>query len=274
MVPWTEALDRGVDLAGVFSFRRVAEAAALVLLCAPPAPAQTIRGRVVDSVSGEPVTLAYVGLLTDGQDLAVAALAGSDGDFTLRAPSAGSYFLYVARTGYRPLIEGVFELGADGVLEIRVGLKAVPIALEPLVVVAERDKSPLERVGFYERAGLGLGRFLIREEIERTAIDKLADAFRNIPRLHVITPPLLGFRAMQNPELRIQRGSESCSPTLYVDGAIVAFGGRSGRPVRPDDYASPGDVEAIEVYLGPSQVPIQFEAIDGCGVVLIWTRIR
>ncbi len=260
---------------GPCSFRRVAAAGALALLFAPSAGAQTVRGRVIDSVSGDPITLAYVGLLTEGQNLAVAALASTDGRFTLRAPIGGSYFLYVARTGYRSLMEGVFELGDDGVFEMQVGLKPVPIAIEPLLVVAERDKTLLERVGFYERAALGSGHYLIREQIERTAIDKVTDAFRNIPRLQVVaTRPLLGSGAMQNPELRVQRGSGSCSPTLYLDGAIVAFGGRSGPAVRPDDYLVPGDIEAIELYLGASQVPVQFNAIDDCGVVLIWTRIR
>ena len=54
---------------------------------------------------------------------------------------------------------------------------------------------------------------------------------------------------------------------------IVAQGGSARRrPVRPDDWVVPEDVEAVEVYPGPASVPIQFQALAECGVLLIWTR--
>ncbi len=250
---------------------------------APIAEAQVIRGTIRDARTSEPVMLAYVGLLAPGRELVVAGLADRYGGFSLHAPTAGSYFLYVARMGYKSVVDGLFEVGEDGVFELQVGLTPAAIDLEDLVVEAEERKSKLELVGFLERAAIGRGTFLIGEDIQAIALDKITDAFRNIPGLNVITTrPLVGAESMRNPEIRIRRGGGECSPTLYVDGAIMALGSqrpesgpdRIQRGVRPDDFVTPASVEAVEIYVRPSETPLQYEARGRCGVVLIWTYVR
>ena len=243
----------------------------------PISQAQVIRGTVRDARTAEPVMLAYVGLLAPGRELVVAGLADRYGSFSLNAPAAGSYFLYVARMGYKSVIDGLFQVGEDGVFELQVGLTRAAVELEDLVVEAEEQRSKLELVGFMERAAIGRGTFLIGEDIQAIALDKITDAFRNIPGLDVVTArPFVGPEAMRNPEIRIRRGGGECSPTLYVDGAIMALGiqrPESG-PVRPDDFVMPASVEAVEIYVRPSETPIQYEAMGRCGVVLIWTYTR
>lgn len=246
---------------------------ALLAGLAEAASCQMLRGTVLDAGSGEPVVLAYVGLLAEGRELVVADLADVGGSFTLEAPSAGSYFLYVSRTGYETLMEGLFELGADGSLDLRVGLKPKPVELDPVSVEARRSVSPLERAGFYDRVLTGQGTFLNREDIERGSVELVADVFRNIPRVEIDTRrPLTGFAAMQYPAIVMRRGAEPCAPTLYVDRSVVATG--VAGPVRPDEYVRPIDIEAIEVYPRATQVPVEFDPISGCGVIVIWTRVR
>ena len=250
--------------------------AALLLAVALSAPAagQTLRGTVLDAATGEPVMLAYVGLLAEGRDMVVAALANSSGDFILEAPSSGSYFLYVSRAGYETLMDGLFEVGEDGVMDMRVGLTPSPIPIEPLVVESERDVSPLEAVGFYERAAIGNGRFMLAEEIERVAVERVTDAMLGIPGLQIDErrPMVGGPEVMQPPALVVTRGTRRCSPTLYVDGAMVASGALG--PVRPDEYVIPREVEALEIYVRIAEAPLEFAAVDDCGVVLIWTKRR
>ena len=243
----------------------------------PISQAQVIRGTVRDARTAEPVMLAYVGLLAPGRELVVAGLADRYGSFSLNAPAAGSYFLYVARMGYKSVIDGLFQVGEDGVFELQVGLTRAAVELEDLVVEAEEQRSKLELVGFMERAAIGRGTFLIGEDIQAIALDKITDAFRNIPGLDVVTArPFVGPEAMRNPEIRIRRGGGECSPTLYVDGAIMAIGSQrpESGPVRPDDFVMPASVEAVEIYVRPSETPIQYEAMGRCGVVLIWTYTR
>ncbi|MEM7416279.1 MAG: carboxypeptidase-like regulatory domain-containing protein [Gemmatimonadota bacterium] len=250
--------------------------ALLAVSMASAVEAQTLRGRVVDSETGEPVQLAYVGLLQEGRDMVVAALAGTGGEFEITAPEAGGYFLYISRTGYETLMDGVFDLGDGGVFDLQVGLRPAPIALEESLVVesARQDVSPLEANGFYDRAIMGQGTLLIREQIQRLAIDKVTDAFRNIPRIEIDqSRPLTGSPdVMANPAIWNWRGGRKCSPTLYVDRHVVAAGGTM--TVRPDDYMTPSEVEAIEIYTRSSEVPVGFDEISNCGVVLVWTRLR
>jgi len=264
-------------------FSRVTGTAATIAIClmavvplsAAPLAAQTLRGRIVDTESGEPVMLAYVGLLAEGQEMVVAALANTAGEFEVTAPEEGGYFLYVSRTGYETLMDGVFDLGDGGVFDLQVGLKPTPIVLDELVVETRgRSLNPLEQNGFYDRAIMGFGTMLIREEIERRAIDNITDVFRNIPRLTIDeSRPLTGSPDIfQNPAVWIQRGSRRCSPTLYIDRHVVDPGGT--RAVRPADYMIPAEVEAIEIYTRSSEVPLGFDELTSCGVILVWTRVR
>jgi hypothetical protein len=132
----------------------------------------------------------------------------------------------------------------------------------------------LERNGFYDRAISGRGTFLIREQIERVAIDRISDALRQIPRLDIDTSrPLIGSPdVMQSPAIWVWRAGQQCSPTVYVDRHVIASG--ASGPVRLDDYVTAPEVDAIEVYTRSSEVPVGFDEINNCGVILIWTRTR
>lgn len=267
------------------TYARIRTAALLLWLAfglgAPPkVQGQVIRGMVRDTESGEPVSLAYVGLLAPGRELVVATLADVDGAFSVRAPEEGAYFLYVTRTGYQALLDGLFELGDDGLIELEVGVRPAPLPIAPVAVEIASTGRDLSAVGFYERRELGLGHFLGREEIERVGVGDLTDAFVGIPGLRVVTPvtSLVAPTGVMNPEILVQRGGAFCSPTLFVDGSVVALGARSRgsreSEVRPGDFVDPSEVEAVEIYTRPADTPPQFESASGCGVLLVWTRNR
>lgn len=245
----------------------------MALVRSEPAAGQTLKGTILDAVTGEPVMLAQVSLLEEGRREVAADLASLGGDFELQAPRRGVYFLYVRRDGYETLLDGLFELGADGVVEVRVGLTPEPIELEAVDVMADRTMTPLERSGFYDRVLTAPGVFLSREDIERAGSSKVSDVFQRVPRVEVdATRPLTGPDVMQNPSIYMRRGTEPCFPTLYIDRHIVA-NGLTG-PVRPDDWVNSGEIEAIEIYARASQAPPEFDPVGDCGVVLIWTRVR
>ena len=64
------------------------------------------------------------------------------------------------------------------------------------------------------------------------------------------------------------RRAGACPMAVYVDGAYTT--------VRNVDELVLEDVEAVEVYRGPSEVPLQFSppAYDRtCGALLVWSRI-
>lgn len=238
-----------------------------------PGAAQTVRGTVVDADTGNPVSLAYVGLLAEDRDVVVADLADDGGAFTLTAPEGGEYFLYVRGSGYETLMDGLFELGRNGVFEVRVGLTPEPIELEAVSVDARRSVSRLEASGFYDRVVTAPGHFLSRDDVTRVGGSLISEVLRSVPHVQIdASRPLIGPNAMQRASIVMRRGTGRCSPTLYIDRHVVATG--AVEPVRPDEYVSPSEVEAMEIYTSASDVPVEFDAINDCGVILIWTRIR
>ncbi|MBK92622.1 MAG: hypothetical protein CME27_09330 [Gemmatimonadetes bacterium] len=235
---------------------------------------QTLRGRILDSETRDPVRLAYVGLLTEGESMAVATLADTAGFFEITAPDPGPYFVYISRSGYETIMDGVFELGYKAELDVRIGMKPLPIELDEVLVEIERGTADfLERNGFYERAITGRGVLMLREDIERFAINRVSDVMRRIPLLDIDdSRPLAGPESFRNPEIRVVRNGQYCSPTLYIDRNLVNSGSLGS--VRPDDYVSVVEIDAIEVYARSSEVPVGFDEINNCGVILIWTRTR
>ena len=240
-----------------------------LLLRPDAAGAQHAEGVVRDE-TGVPISHVYVTLLDEAQKLAAAALTVKDGSFTIHAPSSGAYHLRVARIGYRTLVDGPYRITRGDPLEVSVVMHPLPLGLEPLEVTVEGGVARLAAVGYYERKEAGFGHFVEREEIHRTGPMRLTDVLRRLPRVFVSQSPAGGL----NPALLLRGGGAGpCSPTLYVDGVVVAQGGGARwRPVRPDDWVVPEDVEAVEVYPGPASVPVRFQALAECGVLLIWTR--
>lgn len=248
-------------------------ALAVLSLVADPGTGQTVRGTIVDADTGDPVMLAYVGLLTEDRDVVVADLADGGGTFTLTAPDAGEYFLYVRGSGYETVMDGLFELGRNGVFEVRVGLTPQPIELASVSVDARRSVSRLEASGFYDRVLTAPGHFLGRDDVTRVGGSLISEVLRSVPHLQIdASRPLTGPDAMRGASVIMRRATGRCSPTLYIDRHVVATGALE--PVRPDEYVSPSEVEAVEVYTSASDVPVEFDAINDCGVILIWTRIR
>jgi hypothetical protein len=40
-----------------------------------------------------------------------------------------------------------------------------------------------------------------------------------------------------------------------------------------DQFLRPDDIEAVEVYKSPSEVPVQYQGRNGsCGTILVWTK--
>ena len=71
--------------------------AALTAVAAAPAMAQTVRGTVLDTLSGVPVGSGFV-VLIDSEGAEVGrTLSRADGHFSLRAPSLGERFIKILR---------------------------------------------------------------------------------------------------------------------------------------------------------------------------------
>ena len=64
-----------------------------------------------------------------------------------------------------------------------------------------------------------------------------------------------------------------CPYRVFLDGVLVVSDAFKDDANWARDLVRPDDVEAIEVYSRPSEIPVQYGgAQGGCGVVLLWTK--
>lgn len=255
-----------------FSPRRLSWILFLNVLILPVFPihsrAQIVQGWILDTWAGQPVQMAEVSLLTeDGVEVGT-ALSDTLGFFRLAVTEPGSYLLRAERMGYVPLTDGPLEVKADDVVEVEVRVSVSPVALDSLTVVARRRASTLsgERVplleaqGFYDRMREGGGHFIDRSYIEkRPSARNVADLLVGIPGV-TVSGDGVSLRGM--PTLY------GCEVAVYMDGVSMETTAWKW----PKEVQAM-DVEAIEVYTRPSQVPTRWSsAANGCGVIVIWTR--
>lgn len=251
---------------------------ALVLLATPLA-AQTVRGRVIDAATGEGVAQAQVQAVTvSGDNDAGRARTGPDGAFTLPLRAAGTVRIRAARAGYQTTVTGELPVGVRETVEVTVRVSSAALAMDPLTVTARVEppkRRNLELNGFYQREGSGLGEYLRREDFENRANQNLAQVISRVPGTaiqYLGSKQYIYFPRNGRPSLRQTfRGppANACLPRLFVDGTRVTYDANNDI----NSVVNPGQVEAIEVFRGPSEIPVQYNDNNSmCGVILIWTR--
>ena len=115
----------------------------------------------------------------------------------------------------------------------------------------------------WERRSRGFGHFVTRAEIEARRTSNFADLVRGLPSVNIVM--MNGRHAVR---FKRYSGARDCPPQYWVDGMRIEQGS-------PDEF-TPEDVEAIEVYGGPSTIPVQFAQRPfsyTCGAIIIWTRL-
>lgn len=197
-----------------------------------------LRGVVMDS-GGAPLAGARVAV-GSGVDAAVTDAAGS---FALNGLEYGTQTLVVRRLGYLPA-EVVVHLTRDAPREVVVQLGRYVPVLEEVLIEARRDFG-LQLVGFTSRERTGLGRYLSPTDLARRSAYNVSDYLRHLP------PPRAGALG------------RACT-TYWVDG--MRFPGNA------DDFLSPNEVAAIEVYSRVYAPPEFTSGFDNCRVVVIWTK--
>ena len=245
----------------IIPFRVVPVALAAAL--AAPLSAQTIRGKVVDARTGEAVPQAAVVALTSAGRGAGQARTGADGKFSLPVRAPGETRLRVDRTGYRQTLTDLMPVAARETISVEVSVSAAPLTIAPLRVTARVEpprRRSLELSGFYDREKRGFGRFVRREEIERHGDYSLANVLSRVPGVAI--------RYVRVKEY-IYFIRSRCSPHVYLDGVRMIV----GRGEDINAVVSTFQVEAIEVYQSPIEIPVEYNRGRGaCGVILIWTK--
>lgn len=219
----------------------------------PPTPTASLRGSVRDS-SGAPIGFASIFVA------GIRGIADSSGRFHFFNLAPGSTSIFVRRLGFTPqriaftLVEG----RADSIHLI---LTTLPFELAGI----NTEAPTFGRMADFERHRVnGQGIYLDRAELEKRRTPRLSDVLRRVPGVRIVTD-----RAGRT-LLRMGRSSmgRDCPPEFWIDGVRAQFLGVDDVPV--------SDIEALEVYRGPSGLPPEFNSRftnAQCGAIIIWTRV-
>ena len=193
----------------------------------------------------------------------------------------GPYVVRVMTVGYAPLEERL-ELTMAGAFELPLLLVAAGGAQPLPTVLRTARRSPVP--GLDARRATARGHVFDRNAIDSLAPRRTSDLLRRVPSVR-----LVGSGSGFVPRTRRSSGMGDCPMSVYLDGVQVddergappappigqsARGGRAAPPSVIDGI--PVELlEAVEVYVGASEIPSQFNQVGGsCGVIALWTRAR
>ncbi len=208
---------------------------------------------------------------------------------------AGTDTIDVRQLGYAPQAAQIV-LTAGATRSVLFGIAQRAHAL-PTVTVRAKRKNAVPNAGFADRQKRGFGAFITRKDIEQQQPSRSSDLLRHVAGIQ-LRPTGAGY------EIAMARMPVRCKVRVFLDGvplpteesefgpasargSLVSSKDQSGRqeqeriPANPNvevpgfviDQLQPEQIEAIEVYRGPAEVPAEFN-ISGadCGVVVIWMR--
>ncbi len=227
------------------------------------ATAQTIRGRLLEFQSDEPIALGHVVMVSAAGDSVSAALTDEAGFFEVTAGEAGSYLLEAAALGYKATRVGLFELGGGGEMSVEFRLWPAPLSIAGVMVESLVEAPELVRNGFYRRMQSGVGTYFSPADVADATATRAIDMIQGLSGVRMRIDPVDGERLL----LRGKNGY--CVPTLMVDGTRATWAGTS---MRLDELVPLETVYAMEVHRGVSSLPIEFGSFNQCGVLVFWTK--
>lgn len=230
----------------------------LMALFAICASAQTTSLTLIvrDDETGSPLPgarLEVAGLVGATDQLGRAELVGMD---PVPLQIVAAFPGYVPLDTTLAIIEGVSNVAV-------LSLRSDAVLLGNVLVVEETiNNAVLRRRGFFERREKQTGVFLTRAEIDQRGATLFSDVFQAVPGVRVQreggVTSLVSARRL------------GCPLAIFLDGVEAAY------LARAVDAVPFRDVAAVEVYRGPSEVPIEYtqtRSSETCGAVLVWTRI-
>lgn len=219
-----------------------------------------IFGRIVEDGSAR--ELGYVDVTIHTQT-PIQLVAGPDGRFNVGGLPPGPVDVTFSLIGYATRTTTlVVEPGTT--LEVRASLATEAIELEPIEVVV--GSGYLQRRGFYQRSRNSIGTQFTRRDLDEFDPIVVSDVLLRVPGVAVLQTRQGTVPITTRPGSALGQGD--CRLRPYLDG--IAMYEWDIDQLRPDD------LEAIEIYHGPT-APIEYQSLvdpDGhfpCGVLLVWT---
>jgi hypothetical protein len=241
----------------------------LALLLGAPAAlrGQSVSGHVIDGMTRAPVADVAVTVLDATGQARGTVLTDSAGVFRMPIPAAGRYQLRAQHAGHATWtsIAMQFRRGERVAVQIELGPNVVGLA--PIHVTGRAREAPSHLDQFHDRVrrqrALGLGRFITREELDRTSTTDVQELLIREPSLRYFYP---AANDQVGVPIVLERRGGRCVPMLFMDGMPI---GRTDR-TELRTMVSTEEIEGIEIYRSAAEMPA--DLADECGVIAVWTR--
>ncbi|HKP28779.1 MAG TPA: carboxypeptidase regulatory-like domain-containing protein [Gemmatimonadales bacterium] len=244
-----------------------------------PAP---VQGRVI-----APDSTRVAGALVEVVRTSDSTRTSATGEFRFARVAVGRQSLRIRMLGYAIKVQDIDVSAASG-WSGTIMLEAGTVTLPEVAVTSPYDKpeayaNTSKYDDFFRRRKLGIGTFRTREEIEAKASYDLVSVLQGIPSVGVSKTH--NFNSETEVRFRLPR----CTPPrvgFYVDGRKVGNflnepkegGGIKSicedcaRLAEAMESLHLRDIEFVEFYRGPSQVPPELDRGDSCAALVVWTR--
>lgn len=234
---------------------------ALSLVLATSSLAQSAMGggRLIGTVrdsGGVPVPSAQI------SSSGIRTMTDTGGRFVLPGLPFGSIAVNIRRLGFEPRDTSLTLVdGRENSLFIV--LIGIPHELAGVTTEAE-TRARRWLAEFHRRRQGNVGTFFDRAQIEERHVQRISDLMRRLPGVRIS----IDRNGRQQLRMGRSSGGRDCPPDFWIDG-VRATG------LNVDDVPLQ-DVEALEIYKGPSAIPPELNSRfgnPGCGAVVIWTRV-
>jgi hypothetical protein len=219
---------------------------------ATPVATAKLIGKVTDT-SGVPLSRAEVWLVSVST---LRTIADDSGQFELPGLPAGTITLGVRRLGYE---SATFSATLKAGKTHRATFPLTP-SVQSLAGVRVQDTASSWLALFDEHRSMHRGTFITRSDFERQNLRIATDILRRVPGVQIM-PTRTGTAVV----MTRGSGARRCVPQLYVHQ--TPYSGNF------DDF-TPDDIEALEVYVGISEIPPDLNTMGRpiCAAIVIWTR--
>jgi len=213
-----------------------------------------LSGEVLSALTGKPMIGAHIFLKLARRG----AVTDSSGGFRLENLTAGADTIAVWYRAIEPQFTEL-TLEPDRLTSVVFLISEKIFEVAELKVEVRAFSVREDRLERRKRHGNGV--YITRAMIEEAKPVLTTDMLRNIPRVEVEA-----YRfASEAVEVRIGYGATACIPMYFLDGTEAKY--------FTLDEVRPIEVEEIEIYRGPSEIPTQFKKMgNNCGVIVVWTR--
>jgi len=235
-----------------------------------------LRGQqppLTDSTRRDSIPAILIGKVTDSTGVGLAgaeltlfnsdkvhAITGDSGDFRIAGLPPGTNVFNVRRLGFEPAsFTALLKPGKTH----RATLKLSATAHElPTVAVKDTATKSHWLDQFERRRGNNPGAFFTRADIEKRNARMGTDVVRNVPGIRLI--PVRGGGGYKVTMTR-GAGGRTCYPQMFYHN--TPYSGDL------DDFIA-DDIEAVEVYVGVSEIPPELDKGGRgiCGAIVVWTR--